>query len=165
MSQVVRALGVVLLAAVVTMMAAPTAQADAETIRSYDVQIDVRADDSLRITETIVYDFGSSEHHGIFRDVPTRVSYDDRYDRVYPLQVESVTASPGTPADYDVSSQSGGITEIKIGDPDRTITGVHTYTIVYTVGAAMNGFKDHDELYWNAIGTNGPCSSGRRRRS
>jgi uncharacterized membrane protein len=152
MSHAVRAAGAMLLAAVITIMAAPAAQADVETIRSYDVAIEVRADDSLRITETIVYDFGSSEHHGIFRDVPTRLTYDDRYDRVYPMDVESVTASQGTPADYDVSSQPGGITEIKIGDPDRTITGVHTYTIVYTVGAAMNGFDDDDELYWNAIG-------------
>ncbi len=66
--------------------------------------------------------------------------------------MESVSASAGTPADYAVSSVDGGRTEIKIGDPDTTITGVHTYTIVYTVGAALNGFADHDELYWNAIG-------------
>ena len=123
-----------------------------ESISSYDVQIEIRADDSIRIAETIVYDFGSSEHHGIYRDVPTRLYYDDRSDRVYPLHVESVSASPGTPAQYDVSSEAGGISRIKIGDPDRTITGAHTYQIVYTVGAALNGFADHDELYWNAIG-------------
>ncbi len=37
--------------------------------------------------------------------------------------------------------------------PDRTITGRHGYTIVYRVEGALNGFADHDELYWNAIGT------------
>ena len=124
-----------------------------ESIQSYDVQVEIRQDDSLRITETIVYDFGGTEHHGIFRDVPTRLRYDDTYDRVYPLTVESVSASAGTPADYSVDAIEGGQTQIKIGDPDRTITGVHTYTIVYTVGSALNGFPDHDELYWNAIGT------------
>ncbi len=46
-----------------------------------------------------------------------------------------------------------GNTRIKIGDPDETISGAHDYTIVYRVSAAMNGFPDHDELYWNAIGT------------
>ena len=151
MTHAMRAVGALLLAAAVTVVVAPAALADVEAIRSYDVRIEVRTDDSLRITETIVYDFGSSEHHGIFRDVPTRLTYDERYDRVYPLHVESVTATDAS-ADYDVTSQPGGITQIKIGDPDRTITGVHTYTIVYTVGAALNGFEDHDELYWNAIG-------------
>src|SRR5689334_12047053 len=81
-----------------------------ESIRSYDVQIEIRTDDSLRITETIVYDFGSAEHHGIYRDVPTSYRYDARYDRITPLHVESVTASPGTPTDYEVSSVSGGQT-------------------------------------------------------
>jgi uncharacterized membrane protein YgcG len=151
-----RAAGALALALATAILAAPAAHAEVETIRSYDVRIEVRFDDSLRITETIVYDFGSSERHGIFRDVPTRLTYDDRYDRIYPLQVESVTASEGTPAGYEVSGEPGGITEIKIGDPDRTITGVHTYTIVYSVSAAMNGFRDHDELYWNAIGDQWP---------
>ncbi len=130
----------------------PASAQASESIHSYDVRIDIRADDSIRITEIIEYDFGSSQRHGIFRDVPTREAYSDRYDRVFPLHVESVSATGGASAQFDVSSEPGGITRIKIGDPDATTSGVHTYTIVYTVDAAMNGFRDHDELYWNAIG-------------
>ena len=122
-----------------------------EQIDGYDVSIELRTDGSLRITEVIDYDFGVTEHHGIFRDVPTRVHYDDTYDRVYPLTVESVSASGGASADYTVE-QDGSLTRIKIGDPDETISGEHTYTIVYTIEGATNGFGDHDELYWNAIG-------------
>ena len=138
--------------AVAALWGSPAFAQTSEVIHSYDVAIEIRADDSIRVTEAIAYDFGSSPHHGIFRDVPTREAYDDRYDRVYPLHVESVEATGGASADYEVSQEPGGITRIKIGDPDETITGVHTYTIVYTVEAAMNGFRDHDELYWNAIG-------------
>jgi uncharacterized protein (TIGR04222 family) len=122
-----------------------------EQIDGYDVSIELRTDGSLRITEIIDYDFGVTEHHGIFRDVPTRVHYDDTYDRVYPLTVESVSASGGASADYTVE-QDGSLTRIKIGDPDETISGEHTYTIAYTIEGATNGFGDHDELYWNAIG-------------
>ncbi len=148
-----RRLGVVLAALAVTALwGSPALAQTSEVIHSYDVAIEIRADDSIRVTEVIAYDFGSSPHHGIFRDVPTREAYDDRYDRVYPLHVESVEATGGASADYEVSQEPGGITRIKIGDPDETITGAHTYTIVYTVEAAMNGFRDHDELYWNAIG-------------
>ena len=138
--------------AVTALWGSPALAQTSEVIHSYDVAIEIRADDSIRVTEVIAYDFGSSPHHGIFRDVPTREAYDDRYDRVFPLHVESVEATGGASADYEVSQEPGGITRIKIGDPDETITGAHTYTIVYTVEAAMNGFRDHDELYWNAIG-------------
>ncbi len=143
----------VVAAVVVTaVLGSPALAQTREVIHSYDVAIEIRADDSIRITEVIAYDFGSTAHHGIFRDVPTREAYDDRYDRVFPLHVESVEATGGASADYEVSQEPGGITRIKIGDPDETVTGPHTYTIVYTVEAAMNGFRDHDELYWNAIG-------------
>jgi uncharacterized membrane protein YgcG len=138
--------------AVTALWGSPALAQTIEVIHSYDVAIEIGADDSIRITEVIAYDFGSSPHHGIFRDVPTREAYDDRYDRVFPLHVESVEATGGASADYEVSQEPGGITRIKIGDPDETITGAHTYTIMYTVEAAMNGFRDHDELYWNAIG-------------
>jgi uncharacterized membrane protein len=137
--------------AVTALWGSPAFAQTSEVIHSYDVAIEIRADDSIRVTEVIAYDFGSTPHHGIFRDVPTREVYDDRYDRVFPLHVESVEAT-GASADYEVSQEPGGITRIKIGDPDETTTGLHTYTIVYTVDDAMNGFRDHDELYWNAIG-------------
>jgi hypothetical protein len=123
-----------------------------EAIRSYDVRIEIRADDSIRITEIIEYDFGTAQRRGIVRDVPTRQTYDDRFDRVYPLHVESVSATGGASARFTVSNEPGGITRIRIGDPDETTTGLHTYSILYTVTAAMNGFRDRDELYWNAVG-------------
>ncbi len=139
--------------AAMTLWALAPANAQAsEGIRSYDVKIEINADDSILVTETIGYDFGSAERHGIFRDVPTRQRYDDRYDRVYPLHVESVAATGGASAAFAVSAEPGGITRIKIGDPDVTVTGMHTYRLLYTVRDALNGFGDHDELYWNAIG-------------
>ena len=41
---------------------------------------------------------------------------------------------------------------MRIGDPNRTITGVHTYDISYTVKGALLPFADHDELNWDVIG-------------
>jgi len=126
--------------------------AASESIPSYDVQITIQPNGDLSIVETIEYDFGTQPHHGIYRDIPTRVRYDDRYDREYPLRVDDVSGSADTPVDYTIEDAGGGMTRIKIGDPDRTITGVHTYRIAYTVQGAMNAFDSHDELYWNAIG-------------
>ena len=124
-----------------------------EQIKRYDVDITIEPTGALLIRETIDYDFGVVPHHGIFRDIPARVDYTQKSntDRVYPIDVISVKASEGTPADYSVDSE-GDNERIKIGDPDRTITGEHQYEITYRVRGAMNGFKDHDELVWNAIG-------------
>ncbi len=129
-----------------------TAQS-AERITDYRTTIAIQDDGRLEITEVIAYDFGSNERHGIFRDIPTRFKFDDKHDRVYPLTLLSVTADPpNTPTDSKVSTV-GNATRIRIGDPDTTVTGQHTYVITYEVKGALNGFPDHDELFWNAIGT------------
>jgi uncharacterized protein (TIGR04222 family) len=122
-----------------------------ERITGYDVTIIVEPSGNLSVTEVIDYDFGTANRHGIFRNIPVRLHYDDRYDRVYPLSVQSVEGSLGTPDQYEVED-SGADKRIKIGDPDETITGEHRYTIRYVVRSALNGFPEHDELFWNAIG-------------
>ncbi len=131
-----------------------------ESTPRYDVDITIEPSGSIVVTETIVQEFGSTERHGIYRDVPERLRFDETYDRVYPIDVVSVQTSSGTPDDV-LLEHSGGYLRIRIGDPDRTITGRHTYTITYRVEGAMNGFGTHDELYWNAIGTEWEKAIGR----
>lgn len=123
-----------------------------ESTPRFDVRIVIEQSGTLEITETIVHDFGDERRHGIFRYIPNRQLVDDRYDRVYPIELLSVTTSQGTPDDVEETQEDGSFV-IRIGDPDITITGEHTYTIRYRVEGAMNGFGTHDELYWNAIGT------------
>ncbi len=124
-------------AAVVTgglALAAPAAQAQTgERIVSYDVDLRIEPSGSLLVTEQIAYDFGGAKRHGIFRDLRVRVRYDNRYDRIYPVHVLEVSGSPGTPDHYELENV-GSKLRIRIGDPDRTISGEHNYTIVYRVG-------------------------------
>jgi len=139
--------------AVVGLLAGPaSAQVLGERIDRYDVDIEIGPTGSMLVTETIDYDFGSTQHHGIDRLIPVRLDYNSRYERIYPLHVVSVDAAPGTPAQYKTET-AGREERIRIGDPKKTISGLHRYTIVYRIDAALNGFADHDELYWNAIGT------------
>ena len=83
-------------------------------------------------------------------------------DRWPHTQITGSGTSPGTPAQFE-TEQSGSIFRIKIGDPNRTITGVHTYTITYRVRGALNPFADHDELYWNVTGNQWPVHIDRVR--
>jgi len=141
-------------AAAALLPVAPAAAQDFvfESTERFDVDITIEPSGDLLVTETIQQQFGSTPRHGIFRYIPNRLRYDDEYDRVYPIELESVTASPaGTPAGVETSEENGNFV-IRIGDPDVEITGRHSYEIVYRVRGAMNGFETHDELYWNAIG-------------
>jgi uncharacterized membrane protein YgcG len=122
-----------------------------ESTPRFDVDIVIENSGDLLVTESIVQEFGDTPRHGILRFIPNRLRYDDEFDRVYPIDLESVTASPGTPTDVETKDEDGNFS-IRIGDPDTTITGRHTYEIIYRVRGAMNGFADHDELFWNAIG-------------
>ena len=122
-----------------------------ERITRFTFDAVVQGDGDMLVTETIEYDFGSNERHGIFRDIPTRLTYDDDNDRVYPLSDVGVSSSD---ASDQVSIEDGtdGTTRLRIGDPDQTISGVRHYEITYRLGGAVNAFDDHVELYWNAIG-------------
>ena len=142
------------------LVAAPARAQPSERIVDYGVDITIGDDGTLTIVETIDYDFGTVRRHGILRDIPTRLRYDDTYDRIYPLDVVEVRASEGTPAGYEVESAAGGITRIRVGDADTEITGRHTYELTYTVEAALNGFL----TMTSCTGTRW-VPSGRRRSS
>jgi uncharacterized membrane protein YgcG len=142
----------VLIVAWALALAAPARAQTSEAIHRYDVAIEIEPSGSILVTETIDYDFGSSQRHGIYRDVPEHVPYrNTKLDRVYRITVVSVTATGGASADHAIEHENGYF-RIRIGDPDVLVSGRYTYTIEYRVEGALNGFPDHDELYWNAIG-------------
>ncbi len=125
--------------------------AHAEAVSSVRVAIELRADGSAIVGESIAYDFGDTPHHGIFRDI--QLQYKDELGGTESIDVSdiSVTDDKNVPQHFE-TSESGGYEHIKIGDPDTTITGTHAYVISYTVRGVVGYFADHDELYWNATG-------------
>jgi hypothetical protein len=133
--------------------AAPApAASGGEGIDHITVDLTAHTDGTLGVVETIEYDFGVVAKRGIIRVIQDRKRFDYHHDRRYPITVTSVTASGGASARRSVS-QKGTNLEIKVGDAHSTISGVHTYVITYTVAGAYDRFPDHDELNWNAVGT------------
>jgi hypothetical protein len=118
----VRRLGVLLLAVAFLLgFAAPArAQLGGERITRYDFAATIEDDGDLAVVETITYDFGGNEHHGIERTVPTQFRYDDSHDRIYRLSDVQVS-SDDAPDDLSLDGDT-----IRIGDPNQTITGEHT---------------------------------------
>jgi uncharacterized membrane protein YgcG len=160
-ARLVVATGLLLAGAVVA-----ATSAHAEDVNALTVDATVNADTSLHVVETIDYDFEGSYRHGIFRDLPV---YDETLTgqrRSYTLEVESVSMD-GAVVPWQ-SSDEGPFRRLKIGDPNQTITGPHTYVITYTVGDALRIITDSDtndpqfpanvtagdvELFWDLVGT------------
>ncbi|MGF1595700.1 MAG: DUF2207 domain-containing protein [Acidimicrobiales bacterium] len=124
------ALGGVSLGAVA---AAAAAVGDTERIDRYWAAVDLGAEPA-QVTEVIDYDFGPSSRHGIFRDVPD-------LELGSPVTVSSPTA----PDQADVTP--GSPTRIRIGDPDRTVSGRHRYEIAYALDVT-----EGDQVGWDAVG-------------
>jgi hypothetical protein len=139
-----RRIDAVLLAAAVLLAgvaaAAAAVAARTERIAGLWAGAEVAAGGAARIVEVIDYDFGSQARHGIFRDVPG-------LDPADPVQV----ASPSAPAQVEVTGTAHQ-TRLRIGDPERTVTGRHRYTIAYRLAGVAPGGR----LAWDAVGTSWP---------
>ena len=120
--------------------------------RLYDVTITVARDGVTHINERIAYDFANNEHHGIYRVIPVvvRLPAQAGYDRV--LEITNINVSSDAPHDVKTERDGRNLT-IRIGDPDKTVTGKHLYILNYDVKGALNRFDGHVQLDWNALGT------------
>jgi uncharacterized membrane protein len=134
---------------------AADAQTTGEQIRTYDVNITIQPDGTLRVSELITYDFGSEPHHGILRDLVQQEQFDANQIRRYVVDIQRVSADSGTSSALQETTD-GPYLHLRIGSPSHTITGVHHYRIDYTVAGAPLTFPDHDELNWDAIGNQWP---------
>ncbi len=130
---------------------------DTEQIEDYSIRIKVNQDASIDVDETIVYNFGPSDKHGIYRDVPimykTKSGANMRLDLQNIHVTDTSLTSATNPSHMFTTSRIGKNRRIKIGDPNQFVSGVHTYDIAYSVPHAVGFFDTFDEIYWNAIGT------------
>lgn len=143
-----RRLFVFLFASLAFVALSSTVQAQ-ELIRQFDVRAELAPDRSAVIEERITYDFGESSRHGIYRLIPEVY---DRNGGSYNLHltVTDVQMDKGF-VPYEVQRQGRDL-QVKIGDPGRMLTGVHTYLIQYRTNRSLNDFSDHVEWYWNVTG-------------
>lgn len=126
----------------------------AEEVTSFVSDIYLNENGTFVVMETVEYDFGSADRHGIYRDIlkqhpqgPTS-SLKERY---LDIDIQGVSLN-GASVPYSVDEGSEKVS-VKIGDPKRTVTGAQTYVISYLVTGGYSYFKDGTaELYWNATG-------------
>ncbi|MBP9691428.1 DUF2207 domain-containing protein [Candidatus Woesebacteria bacterium] len=123
-----------------------------ERIEDMKISMEIFPDGKVAVTEEILYDFGVTERHGIFRSIPTDKTNTE--GKVYRMKLGDIEVKDEKGTAYQfTTTRIGDALELKIGDADTTITGKHTYVIRYLLSGAMTYFEDVDELYWNAVGT------------
>lgn len=118
------------------------------TITKFDSDQTLSKEDpqgTLHIIETIDVVF-TDNNHGILRAIPEKYKSN-------PLKftLNSVTSKSGAPTSVSTYSESGNIV-LKIGDPNKTVTGQQSYTIDYTLTNVVTFYDNHDELYWDVNG-------------
>jgi Predicted membrane protein (DUF2207) len=143
-----------------TASASPTASGSFDRMSSFTADYVLDAEGGATVTETIDYVFGTSGgvKHGIYRNIVTRQSVTDENGRpseenfrYYALDLESVTSPTGAPTETKLTDQSGGETQIRIGDPNVTVSGTQSYVVKYHLANVMNPFPDHAEFFYNVF--------------
>ena len=135
------------------MLAAAGPMRAQEIFTDYHSAIDLAADGSLTVTETITANVeGDRIRRGIYRDLP--LTFTDAGGRTARVEFKLLSVErDGAEEPYRTESIDGGI-RIYTGDADVLLPhGEHVFRFTYKTDRQIRFFADHDELYWNVTGT------------
>ena len=110
-----------------------------------DIRADILVDGTMNVNEDFTADFHVSKH-GIIRSIPLNYNVSG-----YPFHIE--VSNINVAWKRFSTSRTNWEIEIKIWDPDRTVSGIQTYPISYsTYGLIRNyAWEGYAELYWNLV--------------
>jgi uncharacterized membrane protein YgcG len=122
-------------------------------LESFDARLEVQPDGSLTVIETLQPRFVGS-YNGIFRTIPVDYRTPEGFN--YKLFVDLLSVTDETGKDLRCeTSREGHYIKYKIWIPGARDT-TKTVLLSYRVEDAVRYFDEHDELYWNATGTEWP---------
>lgn len=130
--------------------------------RRFDVDVKIGQDRSVEITENISVTF-REPRRGIVRTVPHEIQGKTAKRRVRYQFLEYTANGISVPG---AASDDGSQWSIKIGDPDRRVSGSIQYTIRYRVEGALTDIDGKDswgprtEFFWNLVPIGWPTGSG-----
>ncbi|HEX4983092.1 MAG TPA: hypothetical protein VFV63_15395 [Ilumatobacteraceae bacterium] len=125
----------------------PGAGSRSERFEAKQITVQPAGENGVRIREVVDQDFGRKDRHGYRRFIP--------HDFGAPIDVTA--SSPDASNDLAIGD-NGDETEIRVGDPDETVTGQHRYVLSYTLpDAHLSG----GELALDLINTEEELETGR----
>ncbi len=114
-------------------------------IDQYEVEMILSESGEIKVIEDIDVTF-TERRRGIFRTIPIRYQSESGDKRI---RVTDVRVRDWRSKVY----QEGNDQMIRIGDANTYVTGPQSYHIEYKVQGAIAQYEEHDEFYWNVIGT------------
>ena len=120
------------------------------TINRFDVEIDVHENSNITVVERIEIEF-LEPRRGIYREIPIRYTDPAGFQYGYDFRLLGVEDENGDGRQTKVT-RSGSMVRIRIGSPDRRVTGTQVYYVRYRATDVLRQFGDYDELYWNVTG-------------
>ena len=124
-----------------------------EIIHRLDSDIQINKDGSLFVKETISVRAEVNQiKHGIFRTFPTE--YQNKQGEKILTEYNILTVvRDGSSEPFHIEHRNS-LDTLYIGDKNHFVSiGEHRYEISYRTNRQVSFFEDHDELYYNAIGT------------
>ncbi len=124
-----------------------------EVIQSFASDVTVGIDGVFLVRETITVRSEAREiRHGIYRDFPTR--FIDGDGRMASAEFALISARrDGRPEEARIEQGSTAV-RVYLGSAEVFLaSGTYTYELVYRTDRQVRFFDDHDEIYWNATGT------------
>lgn len=109
-------------------------------IKNYDINLKIDSKNRYDISEEITAEFKKPQR-GIIRVIPSKYGKKN-------LNLSDIAVA-GEPYAKKVFSTS---TNLRIGDPNKFLTGDKTYYISYKYDIGDDGYTDYDEVYFNIIG-------------
>ena len=124
----------------------------AETIKKYDVSIQINKNGTLTINEIIDYDFGDKlDRRGIIRRIPLRSKKSGIDIYKSHVKMNSVKRN-GEPENYTSDTSYEGVS-YRVGSEDRYVdSGINKYEFNYTIYNAVFEKDGIYQVYFNPIG-------------
>lgn len=125
-----------------------------EKILYYDTVLEILPSSEIIVTENIeVIAEGINIKRGIYREFP--IDYRDKYGNKYKVDFDILEILRDGVSEEYFTKREGRNIRIYIGKKDYFLkNGKYLYTIRYKTKRQLGFFKEHDELYWNVVGTN-----------
>ncbi|WP_193176230.1 DUF2207 domain-containing protein [Oricola nitratireducens] len=139
--------------ALLILLASATVSLAAEEILLFRSDVAVQQNGDFVVTETIrVNAEAQNIRRGIYRDFP--VTFEDADGHIGRNGFDLISARRDGQPETSRVVEGGRFVRVYLGKEDVFLQpGVYTYELTYRTDRQIRFFDDHDEVYWNATGT------------
>ena len=145
------------LAPVIAVQTPASAEGEGWKITDYRVAATVDSSGTTAVQLNLAFDFGNEAGHGPYLTFPLRqeITGDPDHWRMLDMTVGDVSSPSGANTEVKTEEQDGNLL-IRVGNENRTFTGVQTYQVNYTIRgliAPKQAQSGLDEVNWSVVGT------------